>query len=81
MLGLILEQKLNFHLDKANKKNAGRKSGQPKDYYPHPWVVSEKTLLQFYKSHLRAHTDYVLIVYGACAKTTDSKIKSTQRLG
>lgn len=40
-----------------------------------PWDCNEKTLLQFYKLHIRPHIDYSLIVYGACAKTHMQKLK------
>ena len=78
-LGLMLDQKLNFHLHISNTiKKCYRKANILKRLLSTPWGCKEKTLLQFYKSHIRPHIDYGLIVYGACAKTQMQKIETTQ---
>ena len=67
-LGLILDQKLNFHLHITNTiKKCYRKTRIIKRLLATPWGCNEKTLIQFYKSYIRPHIDYGLIVYGACA--------------
>ena len=69
----------NFHLHITNTiKKCYRKIRIIKRLLATPWGCNEKTLLQFYKSHIRPRIDYDLIVYGACAMTHMQKIKATQ---
>ena len=69
----------SYYKIKSNTiKKCYRKIRIIKRLLPIPWDCNKKTLLHFYKSYIRPHTDYGLIVYGACAKTLTQKIERTQ---
>ena len=44
-----------------------------------PWGCNEKTVLQFYKSHIRPCVDRWPIVYGTSAKAQMQKIETTHK--